>query len=253
MRRLLLGLGTYMFAYFVIMELMLVAAVLYWPNFADNVEALRLMAPIPVLKDLVDTLEDTGVIGYVTGQQFFKGCNTLGTAAAVLFAIGAVAGEVHRGTLEILLARPFSRGRILFGRWAAGAFALVVPVFLSSATIPWLADRVDEQLEYMPLMLCSAHQSLFLLTIYTATFFLSSIGSNPTRIAVTMLFLTTFEFAIYMVKKVTHWSLFRLTDVEDFIRIYDTGRLDWSICGWLVVATAVLYAASHFAFRRRVP
>jgi len=34
------------------------------------------------------------VIGYISGQHFFKGCNTLGTAAAVLFAVGAVAGDV---------------------------------------------------------------------------------------------------------------------------------------------------------------
>jgi ABC-type transport system involved in multi-copper enzyme maturation permease subunit len=61
------------------------------------------------------------VFAYVTGQHFFKGCNTLGTAAAVLLAVGAVAGEAHRGTLEIWLARPLSRRRILSERWVQGA------------------------------------------------------------------------------------------------------------------------------------
>lgn len=258
MRRLVGGPGLYVLGYFLILELMLVAAVLYWPYLETALEqspaALEaFLPPIPALQDMLDTLEEAGVVGYVLGQHFFKGCNTLGTAAAVLFAVGAVAGEAHRGTLENLLARPFSRLRILSRRWLAGAAALVAPVFLSSATIPWLAARVDEPFDVWPLLVCSAHQGLFLLAIYSATFFLSSIGSNPTRIAVVMLFATTFEFAIYMVKVATHWSLFRLVDIEDYLRIYDARALDWSVCGWLAGASALLYAASYAAFRRRIP
>ncbi len=96
-------------AYLLLLEAMLAAAILYWPNFEENVGALKLMAPIDMLKDMVDTLAQGGIEAYVTGQHFFKGCNTLGTASAALFAAGAVAGEVHRGTLEIWLARPFTR------------------------------------------------------------------------------------------------------------------------------------------------
>ena len=102
------GLFLYMLGYFVILELMLVGAVLYWPNFEGNLESVRaLSSPIPALRDIINDIEETGVFGYISGQHFFKGCNTLGTAAAVLFAVGAVAGEAHRGTLEILLARPY--------------------------------------------------------------------------------------------------------------------------------------------------
>jgi len=253
MRRLLGALALQSLAYFLILELMLVAAILYWPNFAENVDALKLLAPIPVLKNLVGELEDTGVIGYVTGQQFFKGCNTLGTAAAVLFAVGAVAGEVHRGTLELWLARPYSRGRLLAGRWLRGAIAFSVPVFVSTLTLPWLCSLVDEPMEYLPLVLCAVHQCLFLGAIYTATFLLSAVGSQPTHIALIVLFLTTAEFAIYMVERVTHYSLFRLTDIDDFLGIYQRGSLDWSVCGPLAGATVLLYGAAHVAFRRRVP
>ena len=73
---------------FIILELMLVAAILYWPNFEANVDNLRaLAAPIPALSDLIDTIEDTGILGYIAGQHFFKGCNTLGAAAAVLLPL----------------------------------------------------------------------------------------------------------------------------------------------------------------------
>ena len=248
------GLFLFAFGYFVLLELMLAAAILYWPNFEENLAAVRSMAsPIPALSDILDTVEETGALGYIMGQHFFKGCNTLGTAAAVLFASGAVAGEVHRGTLELLLARPQSRARILLERWLAGALALAIPVFLTSLTIPWLAARIGEDQDLEPYMLGSVHQTFFLIAVYGLSFLMSALGSNPTRIALIVLFATTFEFAIYMIKVLTHWSLFRLADIEVMIRIADDRALDWGICGPLVGAIAVLFAASLVAFRRRVP
>lgn len=252
-RRSLQGPWLYAFAYFVILELMIGAGVLYWPYFEDNTESLRNLAPIPILKTLVGDLERAGVVGYVVGQQFFKGCNTLGTAAAALFAAGAVAGEVHRGTLEIWLARPFSRLRILSARYVAGALATTIPVFLSSATIPWFADRVGEDLDVVPLLWCSAYQSLFLLAIYSVTFLLSTLGSNPTRIALAVLFFTTFEFALYMVGEVTHWSLFRLSDLDEYVRAYERRALAPGLSSLLAATSLVAFGVSAAAFRRRVP
>ncbi len=253
MGKLRLGVTTYALVYFVILELMLVAAVLFWPDFAENVDAIRLMAPIPALRDMLDQIEEGGAYAYIAGQHFFKGTNTMGTAAAVLFSVGAVAGEVHRGTLEILLARPYSRFRILTERWVLGALALTLPIFASSATIPWLSERVDETTELASWMLGSFHASCILLAIYSVTFFFSTIGSNPTRIAIFMLFIGTFQFALYMIKKVTHWSLYRLADIQDFMAIEQTGSLDWTVCASLLGVSALFFAASHWAFLRRVP
>jgi hypothetical protein len=210
-------LALFALGYALVLELLLVGAILWWPDFEKNVPALRAMAPMKVLKTVVSELEAGGVFAYVAGQQYFKACNTLGTAAAVLFAVGAVAGEAHRGTLELWLARPYSRARILAERFSVGALALLIPVFATSATIPWLAGFVDEELSLGPLLLCSAHESCLLLAIYAFTFLLSSLGSNPTKIALGVLLVTTFEFAIYMIERVTHWSLYRLSDVPDFM------------------------------------
>ena len=238
----------------VILELMLVAAILYWPNFEENVDKLRaLAAPIPSLATVIDDIEDAGVLGYIAGQHFFKGCNTLGTAAAVLFAVGAVAGEAHRGTLEMLLARPYSRLRILSERYVAGLAALVVPIFLSTATIPMLAERIGEVELLRPYLLGAVHESIFLAAIYSLTFFLSTVGSHPTRIAILVLFVTTLEFAIYMIKVVTHASLYRLADIEVFVRIADRGALDARVWVPLVGVSGLLFGASVVAFRRRLP
>ena len=247
------GLPFHALGYFVLLELMLVAAILYWPDFQSNIGALRtLSAPIPALQDMLTQIEETGIFGYVTGQHFFKGCNALGTAAAVLFAVGAVAGEVHRGTLEIWLSRPLSRNRILTERYLGGAIALGVPIFVTAATIPLLVARVDESVALAPLLWCALHEWIFLLTIYSLTFLLSTVGSQPTRIALIVLFVSTFEFAIYMVKVVTQWSYYRLADIETFVRI-DSEGLALGVVLPLLAVSAALYIGSLAAFRRRVP
>ncbi len=239
---------------YIILQVMLVAAILYWPNFEANVDKLRaLAAPIPSLAELIDHIEDAGVLGYIAGQHFFKGCNTLGTAAAVLFAVGAVAGEAHRGTLEMLLARPYSRLRILSERYFAGLVALCVPIFASSLTIPALAEQIGEVELLAPYLWGSVHQSIFLAAIYSATFFFSCIGNNPTRIAIVVIFITTLQFAIYMIKVVTHYSFYRLADIEVFVNIADKNGLDLVICGPLFLVSALFFGASVYAFQRRLP
>ena len=239
--------------YALILEALLYPAIRFFPRFEEHFETLRMLAGLSSLQGIMTQIEEGGVVAYVVGQQFFKGCNTLGTAAAILFACGAVAGEVHRGTFELWLARPFSRARILSERFAAGALALVLPVFATSATIPPLCAGVGEDVALDAMMRCAAHQSAFLLAIYALTFLLSTLASNPTRIALGMLFATTFSFAIYMVEVVTDWSIYRWTDIEVFVRIAEEERLPWSRFGALLALTAALWGASIAALRRRVP
>ncbi|MBL8858566.1 MAG: ABC transporter permease subunit [Planctomycetes bacterium] len=242
-----------MLAYFVVLELLLVAAILFWPDFEGNLDALRSMAPLEALKGIVDQIGEAGVSAYVNGQHFFKGCNTVGMLAAVVFGMGAVAGEAHRGTLEIWLARPLSRRRILFERWTAGALAISIPVFATSATVPWLLDRVHEEMSFQALMLGSVHQSLFLIAIYSLTFLFSCVSSKPTLIAFVMLMFTIFEFALYMIQDVTHASIFRFADIDVYANIGAFHKLDWRLCVPIAGVSVVALALSQYAFSRRVP
>lgn len=239
--------------FLVVLELMLVPAILYFPEFKKHTQSLRAMAPLPVLRNVIDTLEAGGVFAYVTGQHFFKGCNTLGTAAAVLFACGAVAGEVHRGTFEIWLARPISRRRMLTERWLQGAAAVTIPVLLTTLTIPWLLGFVEQSLPLWPLVLCALQQSALLVAVYSLTFFLSTLARAPMGIAFVMLFFTVLQFSIYLVENVTHISIFRLTDVERFLYIQQHGTFEWSKLLPLLALSALAYVASLVAFSRRTP
>lgn len=240
-------------AWFVVLEALLVGAILFWPSFEDNIDALRDMAPMESLKGMIDQLEAGGIVAYVNGQHFFKGCNSVGVLAAVVFAMGVVAGEAQRGTLEILLARPMSRRRVLSERWIVGALAVVLPVYASTHTIPRLLGFIDEDMAHWPLFLSATHQSLLLLALYSATFALSCAGSRPLAIGFGMLLFLLAEFSIYLVQTLTHWSVFRLTDIEAFARIMAQHALDpWTTLG-LVAAIAIFFEASQRLYARRTP
>lgn len=242
-----------MLGYFVVLEAMLAAAVLYWPKFRDNVPAILRLVPGKVMGGLFAAMAQRGAEGYVILQHFFKGCHLVGGAAAVLFAAGAVAGEAHRGTLEIWLALPVSRKRLLAERWAAGLLAVALPILATSASVPWLLSLVGEKARLAPWMLGAVHESIFLAAIYSATFLASALSSRPTAIAFAAILVLVLEFALYLVMEATHASLYRLADVEDFTRIFESGALDPRVLLPLALAAAACLAGAQLAFARRVP
>ncbi len=248
------GYALYGFGFFVVLEMMLAAAIYWWPNFMENIGGIKaLAAPVPMLKELVDQVDKGGVAGYVVGQHFFKGCSTLGTAAAILFASGAVAGEAHRGTMELWLARPVSRLRLLTERYVLGLLAVALPVFATSLTVPWLLELVDQTMELPDLLRCSVHMSAFLAVVYSIAFLWSSLGSEPLRISFVMLFASILTFAIYLVETITNYSLYRIVDIKVFMEIVMENQLDWRYVAPMLALTGVLYVLSFKAFAKRVP
>ena len=240
--------------YALVLEGLLAAAILFWPDFRDNQPAiLSLTKKIPAIQRFSAGMMDSGIQGYVCGQHYFKACCTLGVAAAILFAMGAVAGEVHRGTLELWLARPVTRKRLLTERWLLGALTVVLPIFATSASIPWLLSRVGETMEQSDLLLCSTLQGSFLLAIYSVTFLWSVLGRQPVTIAFGMMIACIGQFALFFVKDATHWSFYRLVDFRTFPKICAQDALPVDSMTWLVGIIAVTFVASLFLFERRTP
>jgi ABC-2 type transport system permease protein len=240
-------------AYGLVLEAMLAAAVLYWPQFRDNVPSILRLVPGRVMGGMVAAMTSQGAQGYVTFQHFFKGCHLLGGAAAAVFASSAVAGEVHRGTLEIWLALPFSRRRLLAERYVAGLLAVAVPVIATTASIPWLLALVKEKSTLLPYLLAAVHECVFLGALYSATFAVSAVGSRPVAIAFGAILVLVLELALYLVMEITHASLYRLADLETFSRIFERGSLDPRVVLPLVLFSVACFLGAQAAFARRVP
>lgn len=241
---------------FVVLELMLYAAIWYWPEFHKNIGPVMKLANFsPILSQQAKAIEAEGVVAYVVGQHFFKGCSAIGVSGAVLFAANTIAGEAHRGTLEILLARPVSRAQLLAERWWGGLIAVVLPVLVSSLTIPpmMVARDIEPLMAWNDVLRCSIYMSLFLAPIYAGAFAWSAMSSEPLRISLTSLFAAILAFALYFVEMATNFSPFRLVDIRVFMDIVNRDALDWRYAAPMIASTLILYYVALRAFRGRTP
>lgn len=254
MRRDLISYALFSFFLFIMLEGLLYAAIHWWPAFTENMGALKALAsPLPILADQIKLVDKLGAPAYVAGQHYFKACNILGSTAAILFASNAIAGEAQRGTLEVWLARPVSRLRLYTERFVMGQLAVAIPVFLSSLTVPALLETVGTSMRYSDLLRCSAYQSVFLGAMFSVTFAVSAIGQQPLKIAFVFLFFAIAEFAIYMVKTITHYSIFRWADIQTFAAIIGTNTTPMGRVAVMLGIQVVAFTAGFAIFRRRTP
>ncbi|MBL4770390.1 MAG: ABC transporter permease subunit [Planctomycetes bacterium] len=254
MRRDLISYAIFSLFLFFMLEGLLYAAIHWWPAFTENMGALKLLAaPLPILGEQINLVDKLGAPAYVAGQHYFKACNILGSTAAVLFAANAIAGEAQRGTLEVWLARPVSRLRLYTERFVMGQLAVGIPVFLSSMTVPYLLETVGTSMHYTDLLRCSVYQAIFLGTLFSITFAFSALGQQPLKIAFIFLFLTIAEFAIYMVKTITHYSIFRWADIQTFAAIIGSNTMPMDRVAIMLAIQAAAFATGFAIFRRRNP
>lgn len=233
--------------YFVVMQLALVAAVVYWPEIRDNLPSVAKLIPIESLRRMVDSIQEEGYWAYFALQQFFKGVNLFGLAAAAILGTGIVAREADNRTAEFLLSRPVRRRRILLVRWAVGAVFLSAPVFLSTLGGVALSPLIGEDYPRIgPLLAASFYLSLFLIALYTFTVWMSARFDNQLKAGIILVGLGLLQFALYLVKVIGDYSLFTLVDMDVLLPMI-AGGFPWLRAAGLTAATGVLL---YFAVRK---
>ncbi len=247
-------------AYALILELMLIPAIVLWPDLRRGGSAVVSMMPAKFLKDLAEAVmgpnDDAAYRAYMAVQMFFKGINIMGVAAAVLMGTGMIARERENQTLEFLLARPLSRSRILWGKFWVTAIVIVVPIFLTSWTAIPLSRiaSVDQELPFAAVTLCCVHASAFVLCILALTTLFSVIARSQVHTAFWIGVVVVTQVAIYFVQEIRTFSAFRLSDFEVYgpIMAENTTVADQLLGStlWLVLATIALYGLADRAFRR---
>lgn len=114
--------------------LLLLAVVMaaVYPTVRDNPALATLHETYPkALRSLFDITDLTTGVGFMRAEVFSLVAPALLIVMAVLWGGDLIAGEEDRGTIDILLANPVSRRRVLLEKWAA----LVVGVAASGAAL----------------------------------------------------------------------------------------------------------------------
>ncbi len=251
--------------YVFVVEALLVPPILLWPELYNVFQKTSILNPFlggsEFGKRIMEgvTSGDAGVAytNFMAMQIFFKGVNLCGIAAAVLLGTGIIARERENQTLEFLMSRPISRSRILWSKFWVIALIVVVPIFLSTWSAIPLSWEIEETLQFGNLTLGAFHSSVFVLMILALTTLCSVVFTNQLHTAATVGAVVVVELAIYLIQDIRVTSMFRLSDFDIYgpIMLGNTNfsTLFWGCTVWMILATALLYGAADWLFRRSNP
>lgn len=236
--------------YLLLLQIAQLPAILFWPDFRDNIPALTKMVPFAALQRIMDSIAQGAYWPYFCMQQYFKGCSLFGLAAAAILGSGLVAREPDQGTAEFLLSRPVTRRRILLTRWAVGAAFVTLPILLTSLGGLLLSPLVDETLPLGPVLVAAIYMALFVLMLFTFTVWMSAGFDHQMRAGTILIGFMLLQFAFYLMKTVNHYSLFYPVDVDHLLPIA-AGEIPWLYGGIFLGATLLLLVAAVRRFEKR--
>ena len=246
-------------AYLIVMQLITAPAIYFWPDFYAFVQKSASPIKFDMFERLWNAVRDASpeiaYRNYFALMTYFRAVNVCGIAAAVLIGTGSIARERENQTLEFLLARPISRSRILFAKYWVSALGLVIPIFLVSwfgiLLSSWL---IDEKLPFIPVTVAATHSALFVLMILNLTFLLSAVFRTQVHAAAAAGTLIVMQVTLYFDATLRKISLFKLADFDVYgptvMGNRDLGQLMTSMGVWMLLACAVMYAATDFLLRR---
>ncbi len=98
-----------------------------YPTIRGNPQLAKLHDTYPeALRSLFGITDLTTGIGYLRAEVFSLVAPLLLIVLAVLWGGDLIAGEEDRGTVDILMANPISRSRVLLEKWAALVVGVVI-------------------------------------------------------------------------------------------------------------------------------
>jgi len=210
----------------------------------------------PIVKALVGDMDQFATMEGFLGVKLFSMLPLILAVYAVLFALGMVAGEEARGTLDILLSTPAPRWQILVEKAAALVVALLIigammllGMLAGSLTIPdfpLMAGRLAAGvLNALPPTLLMAALALLLSTVLRSR---GTAGGVTTAIAVGAYFLTTLtDMTSGVLNALKYLSFYQYYNGAEVLieGIYWPGFIG------LLAAAGVLFALAVVFFQRR--
>ncbi len=94
----------------------------------------------------------------------------------------AIAGEIDKGTIQILLAMPVSRMKLFWSKYLTGLLELIIFIATSTLAAVPIALFYDISFNHTSIYLITISGALFGLAVYSITFMLSAIFSERSRV-----------------------------------------------------------------------
>ncbi len=154
-----------------------------WPSFSKESERFLELAdayPEAIMEALSINMADMfgSLEGFIAGEHFSIVWPIILIILVLAYASSAIAGEVEKGTIELLLAQPISRLKIFFAKYFSGLVIIAAFILLSNfSVVPFsFLHNVDFRLQnYLAISILGF---LFAFAIYGICIMLSSFSSS---------------------------------------------------------------------------
>jgi ABC-type transport system involved in multi-copper enzyme maturation permease subunit len=255
-------------AYLLILELLCVPVILLWPDFYPDLQKSTLFASsgIDWVKRIGEAIggknEEIAFVNYCAIMLFFRSTNLVGLAAAVLLGTGLFAREREAQTFEFLLARPVSRGHILWAKFWPCSLCVTLPLFAVNFSAIFWSHRVDLDLPPWELLLGSVHAASFVLMFLAFTTWISVLCRVQAHVAAVVGAVAIVQIGLYLTQRIRPYSLFRLADFDWYGPLLSGNIKAWQIFDpvngfdyttYVLVATLLFYGLAWRALRRAEP
>jgi ABC-2 type transport system permease protein len=247
-RRALVGWATGLVAFCVVM-------LSIYPTIHGNKAFAKLIDAYPeALKKMFDVVNYTTGPGYLRAEVFSFIAPLLITLFAVQWGSDLTAGEEERRTIDVLLANPITRRRVLFEKWGALVAGTVALAAILEMAIGVLGPAFDLSVAWSRLSAEVLASWLFALVFGTLALAVgAATGSRglargvATAVAVASYLLSTLAPLVSWLQGATWLSLWEHTLGQDPL---GTG-LHLDHLAVAVAVTAVLLALAQWSFDRR--
>lgn len=193
--------------------------------------------------------------GFVSVEYFSQMWAIVMIAFSVSIATGAIAGEIEKGTMELLLAQPVSRRSVLVTRHLFFELGLLFIIAVSFAPFLLGAPLIGADLIYGGMFALILPAFLFFTAIGSLTFMFSAIFSSRGRAIFTSLGIIIFCYALDILAKIndtiSHVHFLSLFYYWDPYRYLHGPDWAWGDIAVLAVISVVTTAIAVTWFERR--
>ncbi len=232
------------------MSLVSVIQVAFWPTFREMLPRISEFFP-DFMQWMVGGITEEGFIFYVITQQLIKNIGISGSALAVLLGASAIAKEREAGTLELLLAQPISRTRVLAEKFVFNAAVLAVPILVSTMLVWPAAIAVGDEIDPTALLVSAVYCYTIFVAIFAFTFAVGVVVDEQMRVISYGLGACLLMMILIIYEETKPYSIYGYLDVEILRPVFAAGRIPY----WETLAFATLsagfFVASLLLFRKK--
>jgi ABC-type transport system involved in multi-copper enzyme maturation permease subunit len=256
-------------AYLVILELLCVPVLLWWPDIYPELQRSTLLRnlgigefAIRIGRGISSDDQDIAYRSWVALMLFLRSGNLVGIAAAVLLGTGLFARERESQTFEWLLSRPVRRASILWQKVWPAALCVVVPLFAVNASALYWSDVIGERLPPYELFLATVHAAAFALAFLLLTTAVSALLRVQAHVAAIVGAFAVMQVGLYLTQRIRPYTLFRLADFDWYGPILAGNIKAWQMFDpvrgpgyttWLLAGCVLCYGLAWRALDRAEP